>query len=176
VQSVVKNRSVIMIERIGPVCRFGPGGDYESVWPGEWMEQATQPKNAIGRLLDVIAGMTDVIRGGRYVEVTGPIDISDGVTTQENKSYESDERRAGIRRGAYAAAGSVAEHNCGVSDQPGLFADDWRAGAAVKHKPNNRIRAHRTTAKKRASVGSAVPFDEGQGTLFELDFKGAKTA
>ena len=53
-----------MIERIGPVCRFGPGGDYESVWPGEWMEQATQPKNAIGRLLDVISGMTDVLRGG----------------------------------------------------------------------------------------------------------------
>jgi hypothetical protein len=141
------------------------------------MEQATQPKNAIGRLLDVIAGMTDVIRGGRYVEVTGPIDIGDGVTTtQENKSYESDERRAGVRRGAYAAAGPVAEHNRGVSDQPGLFADDWRAGAAVKHKPNNRIRTHRTTAKKRACVGSAVSFDQGQGTLFELDFKGAKTA
>ena len=161
-----------MIERIGPVCRFGPGGDYESVWPGDWMEQATQPKNAIGRLLDVIAGMTDVLRGGeRCVEVTGPIDIE-----QENKSYESDERGTGNRRGAYAAASSVAEHNCGLSDQPGLFADDWRAGAAVKHKPNNRIRAHRTTAKKRASVGSAVSFDEGQGTLFELDFKGAKTA
>ncbi len=77
---VVKNGACIMIERIGPVCRFGPGGDYESVWPGEWMEQATQPKNAIGRLLDVIAGMTDVIRGGnRCVEVTGPIDISDGL-------------------------------------------------------------------------------------------------
>ncbi|MGB7581408.1 MAG: hypothetical protein WBL85_03045 [Sedimentisphaerales bacterium] len=161
-----------MIERIGPVCRFGPGGDYESVWPGEWMEQATQPKNAIGRLLDVIAGMTDVIRGGdRCVEVTGPIDIE-----QENKLYESDERGTGVRRGAYAAAGSVAKHNRGVSDQQGLFADDWRAGAAVKHKPSNRIRTHRTTAKKRTCVGSAVSFDEGQGTLFELDFKGAKTA
>ncbi len=161
-----------MIERIGPVCRFGPGGDYESVWPGEWMEQATQPKNAIGRLLDVISGMTDVIRGGnRYVEVTGPIDIE-----QENKSYESDERGTGIRRGAYAAAGPVTEHNRGVSDQPGLFADDWRISTAVKHKPNNRIRAHRTTAKKRASVGAAVSFGESQGTLFELDFKGAKTA
>ena len=166
-----------MIERIGPVCRFGPGGDYESVWPGDWMEQATQPKNAIGRLLDVIAGMTDVLRGGeRCVEVTGPIDISDCVTTQENKSYESNERGAGIRRGAYAAAGPVAEHNSGVSDQPGLFADDWRAGAAAKHKPNNRIRAHRTVAKHRTCVGATVPFDEGQGTLFELDFKGAKTA
>jgi hypothetical protein len=138
------------------------------------MEQATQPKNAIGRLLDVISGMTDVIRGGnRRIEIIGPIDISD---TQENKSYESDERGAGTRRGTYAAAGSDAKHNCGLSNQPGLFADDWRAGAAVKHKSNNRIRAHRTTSKKRASVGSTVSFDESQGTLFELDFKGAKTA
>ena len=96
-----------MIERIGPVCRFGPGGDYESVWPGDWMEQAAQPKNAIGRLLDIVAGMTDVLRGGnRCVEVTGPIDIE-----QENKSYESDQRGAGVRRGAYAAAGSAIKHN-----------------------------------------------------------------
>ena len=167
-----------MIERIGPVCRFGPGGDYESVWPGVWMEQETQPKNAIGRLLDVISGMTDVIRGGnRCIEVTGPDRITERIVfEQENKSYESDERGAGIRRGAYAAAGPVAEHNRGVSEEPGLFADDWRAGAAAKHKPNNRIRAHRTTAKKRASVGTTVSFDESQGTLFELDFKGAKTA
>jgi hypothetical protein len=161
-----------MIERIGPVCRFGPGGDYESVWPGVWMEQAAQPKNAIGRLLDVIAGMTDVIRGGnRCVEVTGPIDIE-----QENKSYESDNRGAGVRRGAYAAAGSDAKHNCGVSEEPGLFADDWRISTAAKHKPNHRVRTHRAASKKRAAIGSTVSFDESQGTLFEFDFQGAKTA
>ena len=166
-----------MIERIGPVCRFGPGGDYESVWPGEWIEQAAQPKNAIGRLLDVIAGMTDVLRGGRSIEVIGPDKITERIVfEQENKSYESDERGAGIRRGAYAAAGSDAKHHCGLSDQPGLFADDWRISTAAKHKPNNRIRAHRTASKKRACVGAAVSFDESQGTLFELDFKGAKTA
>ena len=156
-----------MIERIGPVCRFGPGGDYESVWPGDWMEQATQPKNAIGRLLDVIAGMTDVLRGGnRCVEVAGPMDIE-----LENKSYESDERRTSTRRGAYAEAGSVTKHHRGVSEQQGLFADDRRAGGVAGRKPNYRIRAHRAVAKKRACFEPA-----GQGTLFEPDFKGAKTA
>ena len=162
-----------MIERIGPVCRFGPGGDYESVWPGDWMEQATQPKNAIGRLLDVVAGMTDVLRGGnRCVEVIGPDRITERIVfEQENKSYESDERGAGIRRGAYAAAGPVAKRNRGVSEQQGLFADDRRAGGVAGRKPNYRIRAHRAVAKKRACFEPA-----GQGTLFELDFKGAKTA
>jgi len=161
-----------MIERIGPVCRFGPGGDYESVWPGDWMEQATQPKNAIGRLLDVIAGMKDVLRGGnRHIEVTDPMDIE-----TENKSYESDERGAGIRRGTYAATGADVKHNRGVSQQPGLFADDWRISTKVVHKPNNRIRAHRAASKKRITVSSAVSFDPSQGTLFELDYKGAKTA
>ena len=161
-----------MIERIGPVCRFGPGGDYESVWPGDWMEQAGQPKNAISRLLDVIAGMTDVLRGGnRHIEVAGPINIE-----QENTSYESNQRGDSLRRGTYASAGSVVKHNRGVSDEARLFADDWRISTAAKHKPNNRIRAHRAVAKKRACTGAAVPFDESQGTLFELDFKGAKTA
>jgi len=155
-----------MIERIGPVCRFGPGGDYESVWPGDWMEQAAQPKNAIGRLLDVVAGMTDVLRGGRSIEVVGPMDIE-----LENKSYESDERGASIRRGAYAEAGSVAKRDRRFSEQPGLFADDRRAGGVAGRKPNYRIRAHRAVAKKRACFEPA-----GQGTLFELDFKGAKTA
>jgi hypothetical protein len=131
------------------------------------MEQAAQPKNAIGRLLDIVAGMTDVLRGGnRCVEVTGPIDIE-----QENKSYESDQRGAGVRRGAYAAAGSAIKHNRGVSEQQGLFADDRRAGGVAGRKPNYRIRAHRAVAKKRACFEPA-----GQGTLFELDFKGAKTA
>ncbi len=165
-----------MIERIGPVCRFGPGGDYETVWPGEWIEQATQSKNAIGRLLDVIAGMKDVLRGGsRCVEVNGPMDI-DCIDEQENKSYESIERGASVRRGSYAAAGSASKLNCGLSKEPGLFADDWRIGTAVKHKPHNRIRAHRAASKKRTIGGSTVSFDPSQGTLFELDFKGAKTA
>ena len=101
-----------MIERIGPVCRFGTGGDYESVWPGDWMEQATQPKNAIGRLLDVVAGMTDMLRGSqRNIEIIGPMDIGEGTAIEEIQQYGADERRTGVRRGAYAEAGPVAKRD-----------------------------------------------------------------
>jgi hypothetical protein len=161
-----------MIRRIGPVCRFGPGGDYESVWPGDWMEEATHPKNAIGRLLDVVAGMTDMLRGSqRNIEIIGPMDIGEGTAIEEIQQYGADERRTGVRRGAYAEAGSVTKRNRRFSEQPGLFADDRRAGGVAGRKPNYRIRTHRAVAKKRACFEPA-----GQGTLFELDFKGAKTA
>jgi len=132
------------IINIGPVCRFGPGGEYDTSWPAgdelvesaDWANSYDKPKNALTRLLDVLAGLTEILRGpSRSIEITGPIEIDE------------------------------------VPNQRWLFADDWRAGAAVKHKPNHRIRAHRTVAKKRTFFIPA----EGR-TLFDADFKSAKTA
>jgi hypothetical protein len=151
--------------RIGPVCRFGPGGDYVSAWPADWTNPADHPKSAAARLLNVLEGMIDILRGSparRNIEVIGPMEIA---IEQEGQLYGAKDRAA------YTTTGSVAKRNRWVSDQPGLFADDWRAGGTIKHKPNYSIRAHRAVAGKRTCFGPG-----GQGTLFEADFKGAKTA
>jgi hypothetical protein len=51
------------IINIGPVCRFGPGGEYDTLWPNDWVSSPIQSKNAIGRLLDVLSGLIDVLHG-----------------------------------------------------------------------------------------------------------------
>ena len=155
--------------RIGPVCRFGPGGEFTSTWPADWANPADQPKNPITKLLNVLAGVADMLRGQEShpnIEIIGPMEI---VAGQEIPIYELQERRTDIAD--YTTAGPVAGHDNQVSGQPGLFADDWRAGETIKHKPNHRVRAHRAVAKKRTCFAPAE-----SRTLFELDFKGAKTA
>src|SRR4030042_1470219 len=89
------------IIQIGPVCRFGPGGDYTSTWPEgseliEFVNTLAEPKNAIGRLLDIIAGMAQILRGSRDkqgIEIIGPVEIP---------IYGAENRRA-----AYTEAGPV---------------------------------------------------------------------
>jgi hypothetical protein len=131
----------------------------------DWTNPADYPKSTAARLLNVLAGMMDILRGSPVrggIEVIGPMEIA---IEQEGQLYGAK------NRAAYTTAGSVAKHNRWVSDQPGLFTDDWRAGGTIKHKPHYSIRAHRAVAKKRTCFRPG-----GQGTLFEADFKGAKTA
>jgi hypothetical protein len=49
--------------KIGPVCRFGPGGDYISTWPTDWADLARQFKGPISRIQNVINGIIDALRG-----------------------------------------------------------------------------------------------------------------
>jgi hypothetical protein len=151
--------------QIGPVCKFGPGGDYTELWPqgSELIEFANaegQPKNALGRLLDILSGMAQLLRGKpdkQNIEISGPVEIV---------IYE-----AKVGCAAYTEAGSVVEGNRRVWKQRWLFADDWRAGEAGRRKPDNHIRAHRATPKKGIHLGSVA-----QSSLFDADVKGAKTA
>jgi hypothetical protein len=151
--------------QIGPVCKFGPGGEYTEIWPDgseliEFANEEGQPKNTLGRLLNMIAGMAKILRGSQdkqYIEISGPVEI----TTYEGKN----------RCAAYTEAGSTIESNRRVCVQRWLFADDWRAGADCGRKPDNHIRAHRAVAKKGVHLGPG-----GQSTLFDADLKGAKTA
>jgi hypothetical protein len=179
------------IINIGPICRFGPGGEYVTNWPFfadatkgrsargelacpelacgelvepvegvesvEWEDPTSPPQGVLTKLLNMLAGMIEALRGN--------------MSEQGMFYYVSKDRSIEQPRRTYASAGSVIKHNRWLCDQPGLFADDWRAGANVKHKPNHGIRARRATAKK----GTCFTPAEGL-TLFDADSKSAKTA
>jgi hypothetical protein len=145
------------IINIGPICRFGPGGEYVTNWPLEWEDPTSRPQGLFTKLLNMFVGMIEALRGN--------------MSEQGIPYYVSKGRSIEPPRRTYAAAGTVIKHNRWICDQPGLFADDWRAGAAVKHKPKHIIRAHRAAGKKGTCFAPA----EGR-TLFDADFKSAKTA
>jgi len=65
----------------------------------------------------------------------------------------------------------VVKGDCRFSGEPMLFADDWLTGVRVCHKSKHSIRTYSRAAKKKSSHDSS-----GQGSLFEADFKSAKTA
>ena len=154
----------------GPVCRFGPGGDYVSIWPADREIAAKRPKNTIAGLLNVLAGVIEALRGGRPgYAINGPAEIADYTVEREKPFYVAQGTRAD--RTTYTSPDSIVKNNRRVCDQRWLFADDWRAGGAVGRKPTHRIRAHRAIAKKRVCFAPAE-----SRTLFEPDFKGAKTA
>jgi hypothetical protein len=153
------------IINIGPICRFGPGGDYTSNWPQDWEIAANQPQGALAKLLNMLFGMIESLRG----------------TTSEQgiPYYVSKDRSTALPRRADAEAGPGPKHNHGFSEQILLFADDWRAGRPAGYKQNNRIRAHRAAAKKRSYItAGGQRFDKltAQSTLFDSQLESAKTA
>jgi hypothetical protein len=141
-----------IITQIGPVCRFGPGGDYVSVWPVGLTNPADRPKNALAGLINVLAGMIDALRGNS--------------TTQGKPYYVCEDTRD-----TDSSTGSVVKDNRRATEQRWLFSDDWRTGGAIRYKPNHRIRAHRAVAKKRSCITPAE-----NGTLFDADCEVARTA
>jgi hypothetical protein len=132
-----------------PVCRFGPGGDFVSVWPPQSQLLKKQPVNLLSRLNEIIASLI-------------------GSTSKENLEYVV-ETSAG--KPAYSSPTAVIKSDSRFSGRSLLFPDDCRIGLAAGHKSKHHIRAYRRTAKKRPAIAFA-----SHGSLFEPDFKSAKTA
>jgi hypothetical protein len=88
---------------------------------------------------------------------------------KEREEYAA--KNGGFEEPSHPAPDSTIKGDSQFSGEPMLFADDWRVGAAVRHKPKHGIRAHHRTATKRATV----QFPR-QGSLFNANFKSAKSA
>lgn len=157
----------------GPLCRFGPGGDYVREWGGGG--KPIVEGDVGNRLFKILAGIADMI--GATVDpgiladmsVDGPGDF--GPVFVSGVKEGSCDGADGIRseRDAEAAGGASADRR--VSGQAMLFGDNGGGCGGGRRKSNHRIRAHRKSAKKR--VVSQV---EGQGTLFEVDGYGLSAA
>ena len=129
-----------------PVCRFGPGGDFVSIWP----ESSEFQLPSQSRLLKVLACLNEIIGGLLGSE----FNQSSAATA---KTQPTPAVRFGQSRKSQA--------------QPMLFPDDSRIGLQAAHKPRLQTRAHRRTAKKRPHIDL-----DKQGLLFAADLKIARTA
>jgi hypothetical protein len=140
-------------KQIEPVCRFGPGGDFVSVWPPKTSQPPPPSKKLLAKVLGSLNEIITTLRSS---------------TSKENLEYVV-ESKAG--KPAYSTPTTVIKSDSRFSGQPILFTDDCRISIGTGHKPKHHIRAYHRTAKKKPVISFA-----GHGSLFETNFKSAKTA
>ena len=158
----------------GPVCRFGPGGDYVRDWLGganrkREGKSANPLRKVLEMLADIIGATVDPAMFGD-MRIEGPSESITPVTindvmegTSEGSGNDGDSDHA-------AAVGDIEDHSA-VRGQSLLFGDDGGTGRSGRRKSHHRVRAYRKPPKKRSSCQI-----EGQGTLFEIDSAGQSAA
>ena len=161
-------------EQFEPVCRFGPGGDYISVWPSQ---HSKSPRSAPNRLAGLLERLSEIITTKLLPNFDAAADAptnthcSTAPALREKGNLEYEVESTESDKPANPAPVAVIEDNRQFQGQTMLFPDDSRAGRPTVHKPKYRIRTYHRTAKKKPAL--QLP---GQGSLFEADFKSAKTA
>ena len=142
-------------EYLGPICKFGPGGEYISDWPAVPLYSAaiSQP-NPLGRVLEMITRMIGKPPLG-HLAVTQTRRQADADTQKIIQTHrEKYERAAKQDSSAYAAPIAAIGNNSPFSGEPTLFRDHTGTCVADQNKPNYRVRASRRSAKKRSSLGA----------------------
>ena len=158
--------------QVEPLCKFGPGGDFEVVWEPEPPEVFEM--NRLLRLLSAAFEVLVFILGFR--RTAAHVLCKDAAYSSEVIDFDREKasnagQNSKSRNPAYAPATAVADNGGAFSAEPMLFPDLGGIGIRVKPKPKHRIRTYRRAAKK----GAALRFVE-QGSLFEAQFRSARTA
>jgi len=160
--------------RIGPVCKFGPGGDFVTDWPGCRQESDANEPNALARLLATLGAIINNVVGCQFQpeSFTPKAVFVSGKRFPCRESNEPDGAAQGyFNDKAACLPGSSVQVNGGLSRQRLLFSDDWAGRSRAGHKPKHHIRAHQRPSRKRPA---AIAGD--QGTLFDTDLKSARSA
>jgi hypothetical protein len=159
-------------EQIEPICRFGPGGDYVSFWPGQAIELSGFFATRVGKIIHSANEVLHALVGCGF-----DLNSSQGCgrQIQEQFTQEKEKTEYGLGydtgRTAYAPSITTVKGDSPVSEEPMLFSDDRRIIFPAGHKPKHRIRTSRRAAKKRISF--ELP---SQSSLFEPDLQSARIA
>jgi len=161
-------------ERIEPVCKFGPGGDFVTDWPGSGQKLGANEPNAIARLLATLGAIINNMVGCEF-QPNSFASQAELVREKRFPSYkktvESSTKRGYFDNSDAPMRGLSKSANRGASSQPRLFSDDWTTRSKAGHKPKHHVRAYQRTSRKRPA---AIASD--QGMLFEIDRKSARIA
>ncbi len=132
-----------------PVCKFGPGGDFVTVWP---KEPTLPPQPAANHFAKLLASIDEII------------------TALLGSEFNTAEAHAGNTHRPTPAP-VIKSDSLFPPVQPMLFPGDWGIAARTGHKTKRCIRAYHRTAKRRPALSLPT-----QGSLFETNFKSKKTA
>jgi len=157
-----------------PVCKFGPGGKFVSVWPPEAPMSIEVSSNRLTRLLATMSEIITALLGSEFgVTSDSHPDIErsmDWILHRKGRLEYAVENNK-VPKSANPTAATIVKSNRLLSDEPMLFADDCRISFRAADKPSHSLRAHRRASKKKPDFSCA-----GQGSLFEADLQIARTA
>ena len=154
-----------------PVCRFGPGGEYSYAWPDKEQDSAKYQTS----LMKVLATLRDIL----YATLSSGAEpnysvCESAVNTNRTKLLEKGFTQyvpaSGEKKPHTTTITNIKSHSR-VSGQQLLFTDNSRISIGSVGKQKHRLRTHHRATKKRASHSFT-----GEGSLFDPDFKSAKTA
>ena len=156
-----------------PLCKFGPGGDFVSVWQPETPESFEQ-FNPLKKLSASIIEVAAILLGYNLTNHHNLIIKTCG--SGEPKLHHKEEMKNGLKfnrvhRATDPAPAPVAQDDSRLPAEPMLFPDFSRNGIRIRHQPKHRIRTYRRAAKKRPVMRFAK-----QSSLFEDQFKSARIA
>ncbi len=147
-----------------PICRFGPGGDFVSDLPQSQPQPNLPSHNPLGKVLETIGEIMNAVLGAEF-----QADEKNFLDAKGNFKYEV--KISDTENPPYPATARIIKSDSLLSGQQMLFPDNRRISIKSVHKQKHRIRTHHRTAKKRPSLSIA-----GQGSLFDDNFKSARTA
>jgi len=140
-----------LYEQNQPLCKFGPGGDFVSCWPGSaGIVPAEKPGGIAESLVEIITALL----AGRLE----PAGSSEAQNRRPILKYELTHAKNQLS----TTAGNVRK----IPSQQLLFPDNSGTSRAAGHRHKHRLRPHRTASRRKFA----------QHTLFETSFKTAKTA
>ena len=157
--------------QVGPLCKFGPGGDFVAVWEPKPSECTEVLARLFSSAVEALAAAFGLKRA------TPAIRPPKGVAwTNEQTDYHMEKPKDAIeisttRDSTDAASTPAPTNDRQFSAEPLLFPDLVRNGIRIKHKPKHRIRTSHRASKKGAAF--RIP---KQGSLFEGQFPRARIA
>lgn len=151
-----------------PLCRFGPGGEYVTNWPGRTSAKAGKP---IASVLGAMAKMLDTVINQELLANSTIEKINAAIANAVIPDFmeETSDYDKSNDFNAEAVAGT---QTCGqVAAQHMLFDNAAGTGGQAGHKPNHSVRAYRKLKRKRPAFSR--PW---QGSLFESHQQSVKVA
>jgi len=159
--------------QVEPLCKFGPGGDFEVTWqpePPEVFEVSNRMLRLLSATLEVLIVLLGIRRSGAGVYWANTADRN-GVIDFDLEKARNASQYGNNQDTTHTPATAVADNGGAFSGKQMLLPYVGRDGVRVTHKPKHGIRTYRRAAKKRSAFRFAK-----QGSLFEGQLASAKTA
>jgi hypothetical protein len=157
-------------KQAGPLCKFGPGGDFVAVWEPKSSQRLEAPSRLFSAATKALAAAFGLTCADEDVPLSNSYYPDEPLASNTEKLNDAIENSTACDS-TDAASAPASANDSPLSAELPLFPDLVRNGLRIRHQSKHRIRASRRAAKKGAAF--RIP---KQGSLFEAQLARARIA